>query len=215
MPPVVRFDHNPVQSVSRPLTINEERYFQGFQQHVEESYTCNQHLETHAFVDCCDYCHDFIIYLTYRLEHRKGQYIDRKSHEFPFTLVEIPPWYPATHRILGSITDSARLRLRVDYKKKHGITDHRARESLGDHAENIPRVNRDNFSESPQRHCSNNCVEAGCAGRSETSSSVRRLVILQGRIHSDSFYKTVKTGHRWGETSAQQQTRTVPRIARK
>jgi len=197
MPPGVRFNHDPVQSVSRLLSSKEERYLQGFEEHVEESRTCDQRLEARAFVDCCDYCHDFIIYLTYRLEHRKGQYIDRKSHDSPFTLVEIPPWYPATRRILGSITESARLRLRVNYKRKHGITSNRSRQRLGDHADNIPRVNRENFSKSSTRHCSNNRVKAECADRSETSSYVRRVVILQGRTHSESSYKTVKTGHRW------------------
>jgi hypothetical protein len=207
MPPTVRFDHNPVQSVSRPLTSKEKRYFRHFEEHVEESSTCDQRLKMRAFADCCGHCHDYIIYLKSLLEHRKGQYIDRKSHDSPITLVEIPPWYPTTRWLLGSITESAYRRLRADYENAHGIASNRSRHKLGDYAENTPRLDRESFSDSPARQYSNRCVDVECADRSETSSSVRRLVILQGRIHSESFYKTVKTSHGWREASAQQQTR--------
>ena len=207
MPSGVRFSHDPVRSVSRPLTSNEEKYFQGFEAHVEESRACDQRLKMRAFADCCDYCHDYIIYVTSRLEHRKGQYIDRKSHGSPFTLVEVPPWHPATRRLLRSITEPARLQLRADYEKTHGITSNRSRRRLGDRSESTPRVNRESFSESSTGLCSNKGVDLECADRSETSFFARRLVILQGRIRSESSYKTVKTSQRWREMSAQQQTR--------
>jgi hypothetical protein len=207
MPPGVHFNHNPVQSVSRPLTSIEKRYFCGFEEHIEESSTCDQRLKMRAFADCCDYCHDYIIYVTSRLEHRKGQYIDRKSHDSPFTLVEIPPWYPTTCRLLSAVTEPARLRLLADYEKTHGITSNRSRDRLGDRSESIPRVDREIFSESSTRQCSNKGVDVECAHRSETSFSIRRLVILQGRIRSESSYRTVKTSQRWREMNAQQQTR--------
>jgi hypothetical protein len=207
MPPIVRFNHNPVQSVSRPLTSKEERYFRRFEEHVEASGTCDQHLKMRAFADCCDYCYDYIIYLTSRLERREDQYIDRKSHNSLITLVELPPWYPATRRLLGSITESARLRLRADYQKSNGVSSYRSRDRLRENAESISRVNRESFSESPKFHCSNRCVDVECADRSETSSSVRRLVVLQGRVHNESSYRTVKISHRWREMSVQQQTR--------
>lgn len=207
MPQGVRFSHNPVQSVSRLLTEKEERSFRSFEEHVQESSACDQRLEIRAFADCCAYCRSYIIYLTSSLERREGQHTDRESCDRPFTLVEIPPWYPATRRILESITESARLRLRADSKRAHETVSNRSRNRPGYHVEDIPRVNSKGFSNPSTRQCSNKGIALDVTDESNTEFSFRRLVISQEQVRSESSYKTLHISHRWRESATRYRSR--------
>jgi len=200
MPQGVRFSHNPVQSVLRLLTEKEKRSFRSFEEHVQESSACDQRLKIRAFADCCAYCRSYIIYLTSRLERREGKHTNRESCDRPFTLVEIPPWYPATRRILESITESVRFRLRADSEREHETVSNRSRNRPGNHVEDIPRVNIERFSNSSTRQCSNRGIGLGVTDESNTKLSFRMLVISQEQVRSDSSYNTLHISHRWRES---------------
>jgi len=139
-------------------------------------------------------------YITSRLERREGQHTNRESCDRPFTLVEIPPWYPATCRILESITESARFRLRADSEREHETVSNRSRNRLGNHVEDIPRVNIKGFSNSSTRQCSNRGIGLGVTDEINTKLSFRRLVISQEQVRSDNSYNTLHISHRWRES---------------
>jgi len=207
MPQGVRFSHNPVQSVSRLLTEKEERSFRYFEEHIQESSACDQRLKIRAFDGCCAYCRSYIIYLTSSLERREGQHTDRESCDRPFTLVEIPPWYPATCRILESITESARLRLRADSERAHETVSNKSRNRPEDHVEDIPRVNSKGFSNPSTRQCSNKGIGLDITDKSKTKPSFRRLVISQEQFRCESSYNTLHISHRWRESAARYRPR--------
>lgn len=184
MPYKARFHRNPVQSVCRPLRNTELRLLQDFEEHIARTHTCRRYLQECAFGEGCSYCRRLISYIISRLEHQHGRYIYKKSHDFVLMFVEIPRYLLATRWTLYYNIQAPRQPLRIDHKGLYSVAPN---DMIGEAM--VPHGIPLHYPDNPTyRRSFRGELGAGFHG-DNFFLSFSRLVISQGQIHREDFFR--------------------------